>query len=109
MTISKAQILSALSGLIFVPLGAFVSAWSAKNLPGLPHFSAEELTGVATAGAGAAFGIALHYLKGLREWERLEAQGEIEVVGGGVTARTFEVGGSTVAPPRPVEANQWGV
>jgi hypothetical protein len=81
VTISKAQILSALSGLIFVPAGAFVSAWTAKHMPGLPHFSAEEITGVMVAGAGAAFGVALHYLKGLREWEKLEAEGFIKVVG----------------------------
>lgn len=79
MTISKAQILSTLSAVVFVPLGAFVSAWSAKNMPGLPIFSAEEITGVMVAGAGAAFGIALHYLKGLREWEKLEAEGVIKV------------------------------
>ncbi len=79
MTISKAQILSVLSAVIFVPAGAFVSAWSAKNLPGLPTFSATEITGVMVAGAGSAFGIALHYLKGLREWEKLEAEGIIKV------------------------------
>lgn len=96
MTISKAQILSALSGLVFVPLGAFVSAWSAKHLPGLPYFSAEEVTGWAAAGASAAFGFALHYLKGLREWEKLEAEGQIKVVGATreVVTREAAVSGS---------------
>jgi hypothetical protein len=76
--ISKAQI----AHLISVPLVIGItegSAWLAKHFPGAPKVPADFAQAVG-AGIGIfAAGVALHYLKGLREWERLEGEGVIKV------------------------------
>lgn len=80
MKISKAIV----AHVIAVPLVAVLtvgSAWLAKHFPGLPHLNNEEVAGAGLLLGTTAAGVALHYLKGLREWERLEGEGIIEVEG----------------------------
>lgn len=75
---SKAQ----LAHFISVPIVAGFTAggaWLAKHFPGLPHLSNELVSGAGLTIGLFAAGVALHYLKGLREWERLEGEGEIVV------------------------------
>lgn len=76
LKISKAQI----AHLISAPLVAALTvgaAWLAQHFPGLPGFNTEEVTGFAGLVGVSAAGFALHYLKGLREWELAEAKGWI--------------------------------
>lgn len=79
LKISKAQVGHALAGLVLIPAATAVSAWLLKHFPGLPHFSAEQIAIGAYGVGAAAAGLALHYLKGLREWQKLEAEGLIAV------------------------------
>lgn len=62
--ITKAQVLHALSALVFVPVAAVGSAWLEKHFPGLPKFTPDQIAHQETVVAGSAFGLALHYLHG---------------------------------------------
>lgn len=76
LKISKAQV----AHLISVPIVAVLTvgtAWLAKHFPGLPPLSNEIVAGAGLLVGTFAAGVALHYLKGLREWEVLEAEGVI--------------------------------
>lgn len=78
LKISKAQI----AHLISVPLVAVLTvgtAWLAKHFPGLPPLSNEIVAAAGLAVGTFAAATALHYLKGLREWQRLEGEGVISV------------------------------
>lgn len=78
LKISKAMVAHLIAAPIV--LGITVgSAWVAKHFPGLPHLNNEQIAGAGLLVGTAAAAFALHYLKGLREWQRLEAEGIIEV------------------------------
>jgi len=82
MKISKAQILHVLTVLVVTPVAAVIPPWLAKHFPGLPGFSAAQLTAFGVAGATAALTLGLHYLHGWQVWERLEATGAISITEG---------------------------
>lgn len=68
--VTKSQILHVLSSFVIVPVAGFLSAWTAKHFPGLPHFTPDQISKVFVTGAGGALGLAIHYLHGLQIWER---------------------------------------
>lgn len=107
MKISKAI----LGHIIAAPLVALVTvgaAWLAKHFPGLPALNNEQVGAAGLAVGTAAAGFALHYLKGLREWQLLEAQGIIDTSepteGADMLDPRFR--GHPVADPRQGPPNQ---
>lgn len=68
--ITKAQILHALAGVVFVPVATVVSGWLMQHFPGLPDFSPKQIADFEYVSASGAIGIAIHYLHGFQVWER---------------------------------------
>jgi hypothetical protein len=54
---------------VFAAAAAVGSAWLTKHFPGLPTPSSGQILGVEIAGATAAGGAALSWLKGHQQWE----------------------------------------
>lgn len=59
----------ALATPVFAAAAAVGSAWLSKHFPGLPTPSQGQILGVEIAGATAAGGAALSWLKGHQQWE----------------------------------------
>lgn len=62
------RIVVLLTPLVFVPAAGFVSAWVAKNIPGV-NLSSEWVLGVFVAGGLAALGAANKWLDGWQQHE----------------------------------------
>jgi hypothetical protein len=77
LNVSKAQALHLLTVFVITPVSGFVTAWVAKNFPGLPKFDPAEVSAFFLAGATTGLGLGIHYLRGLRIWQELEKFGVV--------------------------------
>jgi hypothetical protein len=75
--INSAKVAHVVAAIVFVPVATWVNAYVVKHFPGMPHFTSQQIADESYVAALAAAGLALHYLKGLKEWQKLEATGII--------------------------------
>jgi hypothetical protein len=61
---SPNRVVAILTPLVFAPLAGFVTAWVARNAPGLPALDTTQVTALFVAGATIAFGKAALWMRG---------------------------------------------
>lgn len=74
--ISKA-IVAHLLAIPLVAAATVAQSWLVTHFPGLPDFTKQQIADESYVSALAFAGVGLHYLKGAREWQKLEAEGVI--------------------------------
>lgn len=68
---SANRIVALLTPLIFAPAAGWLTAWAARNAPGLPPLDSTQVTALFITGATIAFGKAALWLHG---WQKSEAR-----------------------------------
>jgi hypothetical protein len=71
---SANRIVALLTPLVFAPAAGWVTAWAARNAPGLPPLDSTQLTALFITGATVAFGKAALWLHG---WQKYEARAAV--------------------------------